>query len=405
VQAKYTRSLKSLWVRAAVLCGTALLTVCGFLFAGSACAQDTLHLLMAADTEADDIGDDCKSDVKRLKVFFSEDSNVPPGKQVKLTILSGPPQVGVPRFSHDAIIDYFKDLQKEPEYNRKTDSILFYYSGHGFYDPDKGHFLKTPGQMLFRSELRKAILDCKPRFAAIITDSCEQVLPAFRLVAKGAKVDLFPTVDALFFQPVGFVDINACSQAQFAVGGNPAGGFFTNAFFDLIEKPVDVLAKLASSVPGAKQDRVLTWREFFPLVAQKTNLNFKFGYANDGGCMDNPDAPGKRQCSQDPQLSSLPERTPYDPPDFKPGFAVVVLQNNGKDAGLRVTAVDPGAPAEKAGLKTDDAILRIDNKSILSAMEFTCALNFGPVPGTIVVKYDRAGTTGEAKITLERGKQ
>ncbi len=399
MQAKYTRSLKSLWVPAAVL-------FCGFLLAGSACAQDTLHLLMAADTEDDAIGDDCKSDVKRLKTFFSEDSNVPPGKQVKLTILSGPPQVGVPRFSHDAIIDYFTELQKEPEYNRKTDSILFYYSGHGFYDPEKGHFMKTPGKMLFRSELRKAILDCKPRFAALITDSCEQVRPAFRIVAKGAKVDLFPTVDALFFEPVGFLDLNACSQAQYAVGGGASqGGFFTNAFFDLIEKPVNVLEKLAaSSSPAAKNDKVLTWREFFPLVAQKTNLNWKSATANDGGCMDNPGVPGKRQCSQDPQLYSLPERTPYDPPDFKPGFAVVVLQNDGKDAGLKVTAVDPGSPAEKAGLKTDDAILQIDNKTILSTMELTCALNFGPVPGTIVVKYDRAGTTGEAKIILERGK-
>ncbi len=375
------------------------------LIASSSFSQETLHILMAADTEDGFIGNDCQTDLNRLKSFFAEPTNVPPNKKVKVTFLTSAPTQGALRFSHNAILDHYKALQQNKEFNPKTDTILFYYSGHGFYDREKGHFMKTPGQLLLRTELREAVLKCQPRLAVIITDCCQQVKPLAAITVRGLVDNRADIVDSLFFKPVGLVDINACSQGQFAAGGSPnAGGFFTKALFDLMSLSFIQVQELSPSHGLLKNDMVLTWREFFPLLMSKTMENWKEGYAKDDGCTDNVDLPGGTQCTQDPQAYSLPTQTPFDPPGFKHGLTLAVFQKDGKDAGLMVTSVQPGSPADIAGLKKDDVILEIDNKRILSAVECDCAINFAPVSGSIHVKYDRAGKSGDAKITLERDK-
>jgi Caspase domain/PDZ domain len=380
---------------------SAVLVLAGFLAPPLARAQESLYLLMAADTEDGIIGDDCKADLKRLELFFSEPTNIPANKQVKVTFLTSTPAPGVPKFSHDAIIDHYKALQQNIEFNPKTDSILFYYSGHGYYDPEKGHFMKTPGQLLLRTELREAIRKCRPRFSAIITDCCQELRPMHRIVVRGEVSDKGPIVDALFFQPVGLVDINSCSQGQVAGGGSPkSGGFFSSALFDLMSSSIERLETLSGSHDLTKKDHILTWREFLPLVANKTTANWKIGWATEGGCSDNDNVPGKRQCSQDPQAYSLPERTPLDPPGVKHGLTIEVIQKNGMDAGIRIVSVEPGSAADKAGLHKDDVLQEIDHKRILSAIEFDCATSFVPASGSMHVKYERAGKSDEAEMTI-----
>lgn len=363
---------------------------------------------MAADTDDGVIGEDCQADVIRMRNFFPPPSpsdngpsdNIPSNKQVKITYLTSAPVPKVPppppgfNFSHDAILKHYTALRQDSDFNPKTDTILFYYSGHGFHDREKGHFLRTPGKVLLRTELREAVLNCQPRLAVIITDCCQQVkaLPTVNLFGASAASEI---VDALFFKPVGFIDINSCSQGQLAGGGAPkAGGFFTKALFDLMASPIEDF--------DLNNDNVLTWREFFPLLMGETTENWKNGCdrENPPGCTKNRNLPGGLQCTQNPQAYSLPARTPIDPPEFKHGLTIAVLQKDGKDAGLNVTAVQPGSPAEQAGLKKDDVILEIDNKRILNPMEFDCAINFPPGCGSIRVKYDRASKIAETKISL-----
>ena len=319
---------------------------------------------------------------------------------MKITYLTSAPVPKVPppppgfNFSHDAILKHYTALPQDKDFNPKTDTILFYYSGHGLYDPEKGHVLKTPGKVLLRTELREAVLKCQPRLAVIITDCCSEVRALSTVQLRGAPSAASEIVDALFFTPVGLIDINSCSQGQLAGGGVPkTGGFFTKALFDLMGSPIDEIE--------LKKDNAVTWREFFPLLMAETTANWKNGEklsGNEDGCA--RDLPGGQQCTQDPQPYSLPARTPIDPPEFKHGLTIAVLQKDGKDAGLNVTAVQPGSPAEQAGLRKDDVILEIDNKRILNPMEFDCAINFPPGCGSIRVKYDRASKIAETKISL-----
>ena len=67
---------------------------------------------------------------------------------------------------------------------------------------------------LFRSELREAILQCKPRLTVILTDCCSNVISLASILSKGLVEDRAQIVDSLFLKPSGIVDINSSSQGQ-----------------------------------------------------------------------------------------------------------------------------------------------------------------------------------------------
>lgn len=65
------------------------------------------------------------------------------------------------------ILDYYKTLRIDPE-----DTLLFYYSGHGGYHINKGHFLALTHGKLDRGELISAMEGLKPRLCVVLTDCC-----------------------------------------------------------------------------------------------------------------------------------------------------------------------------------------------------------------------------------------
>jgi hypothetical protein len=369
--------------------------------------QATLHILLVADTTDESVGKSCITDLTRVKQFFVEPTNIPKNRQVVLTFLTGDPPppaaAGALKYSRDAILAYYKKLATNGEM-KATDTIFFYYTGHGAYDPVKGHFLAQFGDLehsLLRSELRTAIQQCRPRLTVIVTDCCANEVSLGVANPRGLTDNKAKVVENLFFKPTGIVDINSSSQFQESAGTADDGGFFTFVLFDKLRLEVGTLEKqLADRHLPLNRDGVITWRELFPLLLGPTSAKWKTAFPAPD-CRDNDKLPGGMQCTQDPQAFCLPSSAFLDPPPaFKNGLKVEASQQNGKEV-LTISAVDMGSAAEKGGLKPGDIISSIDNKSVLNACEFDCAINFAPDPNKVTVTVVRDSKPTDCVVKLD----
>ena len=84
--------------------------------------QETLHILMVADTTDESIGNSCITDLATLKRYFSESTNIPKNRLVRITFMTGSPppnarpapsSIRVMRFSHFTKISRLKETSKQ----------------------------------------------------------------------------------------------------------------------------------------------------------------------------------------------------------------------------------------------------------------------------------------------------
>jgi Zn-dependent M28 family amino/carboxypeptidase len=68
--------------------------------------------------------------------------------------------------------------------------------------------------------------------------------------------------------------------------------------------------------------------------------------------------------------------------------------------GFRLSDVNDGSPAQKAGLKGGDVIVEFDGKTIKNLYDFTYALQARKPGDEVVIKYKRDGQERETKATL-----
>lgn len=69
------------------------------------------------------------------------------------------------------VLDYYNALDTNPD-----EALFFYYSGHGGYHKDKGHFMAFTRGQLFRNDLLKAMDKRKPRLRVVLTDCCANII-------------------------------------------------------------------------------------------------------------------------------------------------------------------------------------------------------------------------------------
>ena len=83
------------------------------------------------------------------------------------------------------------------------------------------------------------------------------------------------------------------------------------------------------------------------------------------------------------------------------GVMVQDLDATDKTGGVRVDSVDPGSPAEKAGLETGDVVVEYDGERVRSARQFTRLVQETPegrqVPMAVASRREAAGADGHAR--------
>lgn len=238
-------------------------------------------------------------ELRRLRVLLllDSDSNLGPGidrdhQSLRIILTNGIPagrlEVKVLRGDQATpanVLRYYRDLDTGPD-----EALLFYYSGHGALDPERGHFLQLEAGRLYRARLREAMLSRRPGLAVIVTDCCSTILKSrdARQVLGIRKPDsLHPLAGALFFRHRGVVDLTAASPGKPAFGDDTRGGFFTLALKELFSRRYH---DLDSSGIG-----FLTWRDFFARLRLSTQET----------CRQRHPDPAEKQAPQTPVAHEL----------------------------------------------------------------------------------------------------
>jgi hypothetical protein len=140
----------------------------------------------------------------------------------------------------DDVLDHVEKLKVET-----TDTLLFYFSGHGAWDEKKGQYLqlysgseKKKGD-LFRSTLVEKLKAKKPRLLVCLTDCCNAEMPSRAALTRDLKNPVqWETVQALLLQPSGTVDMTSSAKGELSwtlppdKQTNPQGSIFTVAVVD-----------------------------------------------------------------------------------------------------------------------------------------------------------------------------
>lgn len=83
------------------------------------------------------------------------------------------------------------------------------------------------------------------------------------------------------------------------------------------------------------------------------------------------------------------------------GFLGIGLEElSGEARGAKVRSVESGSPAEKAGLKQDDVIVRFDGEAVRSAAQLSRLVGETPAGRAVPLELSRGGATQKLTVTL-----
>jgi len=172
-----------------------------------------------------------------------------------------------------AMVNQIRELKVAPE-----DAVLFYYIGHGYFDPRKqATCLKLSGDPMAEiswRDISQELAKKKVRLRVVVLDCCDREdAPHVEPVAVSEPVvqalTITPLCDRLFFQCAGSVALISSSPNEVALVKAltdpmseqkiPAGAIFTNAFAHAISK---------------SGDQPLSWSQFTEVVQRQTDQYF-----------------------------------------------------------------------------------------------------------------------------------
>ncbi len=86
------------------------------------------------------------------------------------------------------------------------------------------------------------------------------------------------------------------------------------------------------------------------------------------------------------------------------GYLGVGLQDlEGAARGAKVRSVESGSPAEKAGVKDGDVVVRFDGEAVRSAAQLARLVRETPAGRSVPIEVQRGGATQELEVTLGEG--
>lgn len=191
-------------------CVTAAIAV---VWGAPAFSQDPrLIALIVVDTQSRDIAEDMKTNSFAIGGLIEK--NVPEALR-EVRVIEGE------KFKRSEVLQTIRNLNIGNQ-----DAVVFYYSGHGYYDSARGSFLMPPadnGARFYLSEIRKALEQASPRLRVCILDCCS-VIPngsLARFAPYEGRLDKpeepSPLFRSLFFEPSGEVIMNSSKPGEYAV--------------------------------------------------------------------------------------------------------------------------------------------------------------------------------------------
>jgi hypothetical protein len=373
--------------------------------AGAQGAPD-LQVILVADTQDKNIGPGCQTDLDNMTRLFNDPDSRPAGKTSAVKVFSAANQ----NLGQDQIEQHLRTMPLA-----SNTGVVFYFSGHGSYSAKAGHLMRVPPSPgaknadFANGRVVAILLERKIPFRqlVILSDSCapniDERAPDRKDPPKGPPRVMPRNLDSsvmgmLFYDAQGFVNINGCSEHQYAYGPANTGGFFTAGFVDALDKHRG--GKLPGDAPpNGNGDGFLTWREFFPMVVAATEGNyatFLTDLRNKG--QSEPQGPlGQPQTKQTPQAYILVNLGPQK--DLQPKYRLGVGVVGKEGGGVEVKQVLPGSPAEKY-FKVGDIIRSIDKKTVRDQFDFACLIDY-PASPTVSIAYQRNGAPAEASVNLQ----
>jgi hypothetical protein len=120
------------------------------------------------------------------------------------------------RVTPDGVLEFIDRLPVRP-----TDTLLFYFSGHGAWDETRGQYLQlysgptTKRGDLFRSTLVARLKGKNARLVVCLTDCCNaEAVSRARLTRDLARPVQWETLRALLLRPRGLVDMTSSAKGQ-----------------------------------------------------------------------------------------------------------------------------------------------------------------------------------------------
>lgn len=332
-----------------------LVVICLLATTGTSHAQ-RLHAILVADTWSN-IGKSCEADLDKLEKTLKD--GLPNGRLLVTKITGADVR-------KDNILRTARELVIQP-----NDSVLFYYSGHGAYDPEEGHYLDLTGaerRSVLRSEVITALTKpATPRFWVLMTDCCAGVSSLQKTAVYG-RTNSTTLLTNLFFNTTGSIDITSSRPEQVS---------YCNVFTPMF---CEVLHNNAT--------KALKWDEVF---SQARRATASLGEAVIPR-LDEENKHYSRELLQQTQI-------PYS-------FDTMYNQNvNGYRLGVTFSELTVGpvmaeSAASKAGLRSGMQILRINGDRVSGDSHAKLAVEFSPRSMTINVYDPAIGSTRELTVKL-----
>lgn len=192
-------------------------------------------------------------------------------------------------------------------YPNTDDTLMVYYSGHGFIDEQNRHYLYfDEGDIVPRTTIIDEFRNIDCRLRILITDSCSNLveLPApitatSRSLGEKSDKEYYKN---LFIQHRGILDVTAASEGEFAWGSSSKGGYFT--------------ASLVASFKG-DGSQFRRWQDVIDDAKKGTQQLY---YETKFSDSDIRKLQAKKISGQNPRVYSMPEATEniQSPPPIEP---------------------------------------------------------------------------------------
>ena len=383
-------------IRYRILWSVALILM-GFLFAATSLQAETIHVIIAADTDPERanpaVAQATQQDKDGFERIFRE--NVP---ESQLAIHSIP----IEKVWSADILRIVDELVITPG----EDTVVFFYSGHGAYDSTKKQqFFQlaadppTPEKSdLYRNDVLDRIIAKNPRLTVMLSDCCNMPAPpkialstrSARWVSRSPS-SISPLFNTLFIKVKGVVDVTSSQLGEYSCVNKKTGGsFFTEALVDLLNTD--------------KDNDGLIWKEFVDKLSSNVQNAFSVVYPNGLKTSKASEPPQHKQTvfvyrlpgmsatrlyGKEDDESSTPLPPPPPAPRQGPRFGVRAIAE--KSGGLRVTELISDSPGEKAGFDIGDVLMEINGKPINTEQEYSDAVDESPKQMQLKMKNVRNG--------------